>query len=281
MKIAIASGKGGTGKTTLAVALALATAERGPVTLLDCDVEEPNCGLFLGIADPVRRPVFVPSPVVDQRRCTGCGICADVCQFNAIAAVKNGAMVFPELCHACGGCALACPAGAITETDRPVGELAEGRQGNLTFVSGLLNIGEAISTRVIQAVKRRAAPEGLTLLDCPPGTACPMVEAVLDADHALLGTEPTPFGLHDLTLAVDTLRTMGVPFGVVLNRAGAGDDRVHHYCRTEGIPLLLEIPDDRNIAEAYSRGEPLVQAVPRLTGDLLRLVDRVCTGEAA
>lgn len=281
MKLAIASGKGGTGKTTVAVALALAAAERGPVTLLDCDVEEPNCSLFLDLPELSHRPVFVKTPIIDDRRCTACGVCADVCQYNAIAVVKQGAMVFPELCHACGGCALACPAGAVTEADRAIGDLGETKTGNLTFARGLLNIGEAMSPPLIREVKRVASPDDLAILDCPPGTACPMVAAVHEADFALLVTEPTPFGLHDLTLAVETLRLMGVPFGVVLNRADAGDRRVHDYCAAEGVDLLLEIPDDRRVAETYARGRPIIEALPDLAAGLLHLLDNACREAAS
>jgi MinD superfamily P-loop ATPase len=270
MKIAIASGKGGTGKTTLAVALALAAEE--PVRLLDCDVEEPNAHLFLDIRSSRAEPVTVPVPEIDQKRCTSCGKCAEVCEFNAIAALTAGAIVFPELCHGCGGCALACPEEAITEVPREIGTVETGTAGPVDFVMGRLRVGEPMSPPLIRAVKRHARPDRTNILDCPPGTACPVVTALQDCDFALLVTEPTPFGLHDLRLAVETARTLGLPFAVALNRADIGDESVQAWCIREGIPILLEIPHDRRIAEAGSRAETLLSAAPELTPRLRRLL---------
>jgi MinD superfamily P-loop ATPase len=281
MIIAIASGKGGTGKTTVAVNLALSV--EGSVRLLDCDVEEPNCHLFLKPEITSSETLGVPVPVVDQTKCDGCGKCAQVCQYNALAALKTGVLVFPELCHGCGGCMLVCPKGAITEGSREIGVLETGRAGHVAFVHGRLRVGEAMAPPLIRAVKKHATGDMVNIIDAPPGTSCPVITAVRGCDYVILVTEPTPFGLHDLTLAVETVRQMGLPFGVLVNRADIGDDRVRGYCATEDIRILAEIPDDRRIAEAYSRGEPAVSVLPeyrqvfhRLWADIKRAACGVC-----
>ena len=288
MRIAVASGKGGTGKTTVAVSLALAA--QGMVHLLECDVEEPNAALFLKVSDPVESPVCVPIPLIDETRCTACGECARFCEFNAIVRVGKTVLVFPELCHSCGGCALVCPEKAIREVASEIGTLTEGRVSrvgcgaaasgssapDMGFYQGLLSIGKAMSPPVIRAVKgrsgaaaeRRTADCGnadcgvLEVIDAPPGTSCPMGTALTGVDYVILVTEPTPFGLHDLRLAIDTVRAMDIPFGVIINRSDSGDDRVVEYCSSEGIRILLQIPEERRIAAGYSRGEPLIVAAP-------------------
>lgn len=265
MRIGIASGKGGTGKTTVATSLAWVAGRAGrAVAYLDCDVEEPNGALFLRptLAEP--EPVTTLAPRVDTDRCTGCGACGRACQFSAILAAGQAVLTFPELCHGCGACSRACPVGAITERPRPVGLLRQGRAGAIWCVEGELAIGEAMSPPVIRAVKRAAPAMEITLLDCPPGTSCAMVEAVRDCDHVLLVTEPTPFGLHDLRLAVETLRLLYVPFGVIVNRCDSGDERVRRYCREESIEILAEIPDRRDLAEAYARGQVLAEISPEV-----------------
>ncbi|HAD82302.1 MAG: (4Fe-4S)-binding protein [Candidatus Edwardsbacteria bacterium RIFOXYD12_FULL_50_11] len=260
MILAIASGKGGTGKTT--VSLNLAKSLGRPVQLLDCDVEEPNAHLFLSGKPGAESVVTVPVPVIDATRCDLCGECGRVCQFHAIAVVKPGPIVFPELCHGCGGCVLACPQKAISEKDRRIGAVETLKSGDITLIMGRLDVGVSLVPPLIRAVKSRLNPEIPAILDAPPGTSCPVVATIRDTDYVLLVTEPTPFGLNDLALAVDMVRELKIPFGVVVNRAGSGDDGVNAYCREQGIPILLEIPDDRRIAEAYSRGVLMVDALP-------------------
>ncbi len=262
MRIAIASGKGGTGKTTVAVNLACVLADnRKKVQYLDCDVEEPNGHIFLNPRITSTESVGILVPVVDELKCTACRQCAELCQYHAIAILKK-ALVFPELCHGCGGCALVCPAGAIREENRPIGVVENGWAGAVGFVQGRLNVGEPMAPPLIRAVKKKATPGGVVILDAPPGTSCPVVTAVRDADYVVLVTEPTPFGLNDLKLAVEMIRKLGLRHGVVINRADSGDLRVSAYCTGEKIPVLIEIPDDRRVAEAYSRGQKAVSALP-------------------
>jgi MinD superfamily P-loop ATPase len=273
--VAVASGKGGTGKTT--VALSLAVSAPGPVELLDCDVEAPNCHLFLRPTPGAREGVTLPVPVVSSARCTACGVCGEVCQFGGIVVLPRGAHVVPSLCHGCGACVRLCPEGAIWEGRRPLGEVVEGDRGEVHLVTGRLDVGQALAPPVVRAVRQRANGGRLVIVDAPPGTSCPVMAAVRGADVAVLVTEPTPFGLNDLALAVAAVRSLGVPFGVVVNRAGCGDGRVHDYCAAEGIPLLLEIPHDRRIAEAYSRGEILVEALPELRPRFAELFEQLLT----
>ena len=275
MIVAIASGKGGTGKTTVAVNLA--RCAEGSVSLLDCDVEEPNCHIFVKPEIHRREPVTVPVPVVDESKCTACGECGRICQYHAIVSLKPEPLVFPEMCHGCGGCMRVCPTKAITEVPREVGVVEIGRSGGVTFVRGVLHVGEAMAPPVIRAVKRHIAREGLTIIDAPPGTSCPVITSVRGSDFVVLVTEPTPFGLHDLQLAVETVRQLDLPFGVVINRSDAGDERVALYCKEEGIPVLAEIPDDRRIAEAYSRGQIAVDVLPEVRPWFLRLYEEVST----
>jgi len=260
MIIAVASGKGGTGKTTVAVNLAMSW--ESPVQFVDCDVEEPNARIFLKPEISRTEPVSLPVPEVNESLCNACGLCSQICHYHAIAALGAKALVFPEMCHSCGGCALVCPEGAIAEKDRVIGALDIGQRGKVKFVEGRLNVGEAMAPPMIRAARRAINNEAPAIIDCPPGTSCPVIAAMRGCDVALLVTEPTPFGLHDLVLAVDTARHLRIPLGVIINRAGVGDDRVHAYCAREGIPTLLEIPDDRRIAEAYSRGAVIIEALP-------------------
>ncbi len=273
MKIAIASGKGGTGKTTISCAMAFSATK--PVRLLDCDVEEPNSHFFIQPEIQRKEKVYSHVPAVDEAQCTGCGECGRVCQFSAIVSLGKKTMVFNELCHSCGSCARICPTGAITEIQKEIGTLEIGAHGDVEFVAGRMDVGQAMSPPIIRATLRHAREEGLTLLDCPPGTSCPFVTAVKGCDAALLVTEPTPFGLHDLKLAVETLRELHIPFGVVVNRMLDETNRISQYCHEEGIPLLLQIPEDRRVAEAYSRGETLTVVLPEMRTKLVALIKEI------
>ena len=287
MIVAIASGKGGTGKTTVAVNLALSLAPdpgkpaSTSVHLLDCDVEEPNAALFLHPEIQQRRAVGVLVPEIDFAKCTYCGRCAEVCQYNAIAVVQQKVLFFPELCHGCGSCTLNCPEGAIRERLRASAVLERGTVGQrLSFAQGTLNVGEAMAAPVIRQLKQWAIPKrtrrALVILDAPPGTACPVVEVMSGCDMVLMVTEPTPFGLHDLRLAVQVARgEMGLPVAVVINRDGVGDRGVESFCAAEDIPVLMRIPMDRRIAEAYSDGKPMVEAIPEYHPRFRELYDRM------
>ena len=260
MIISIASGKGGTGKTFVATNLALSL--KSDVQLLDCDVEEPNAHLFIR---PVIEEVITattPVPEVDEGKCTLCRKCSEICQFKAIVVIGQIVLVFPELCHSCGGCVEVCPEGAISETGRELGVIERGHRNGLEFVHGKLRVGEAMSPPLIRKVRSFTNPGKLTIIDAPPGTSCPVIASTKGADFVLLVTEPTPFGLHDLKLMVEAIKILEIPHGLVINRSGIGDDQVKAYAEKENIPLLMEIPFDRGIAESYSRGELLVEVMP-------------------
>jgi MinD superfamily P-loop ATPase len=281
MRIAIASGKGGTGKTTVATNLAHVAARSGrSVAYLDCDVEEPNGHIFLRPRIEETRSINKPVPVIDQRLCSHCGACSRICRYGAIASLPKQTLVYPELCHACGGCELVCPCDAIQEMPRSIGTLRIGNSGAIRFVDGTLNVGEAMSPPAIHVVKATAPNADLILLDTPPGTSCPAIEAVRGSDLVVLVTEPTPFGLHDLKLAVEMVRALGLPMGVVVNRAGIADGEVLRYCAGRHVPVLGEIPDDRNVAEAYSRGQMIVDAVPEFARHIEDLLKKTGYGVA-
>ena len=262
MILAVASGKGGTGKTLVATSLALSLDGQGQVQLLDCDVEEPNAHILLRPTITSSRPVLVPVPKVDKKKCTYCRLCSEACMFNAIAVGAKTILVFPGLCHGCGVCSYVCPEKAISEEGREVGVVEEGQAGEVRFVHGRLTIGEAMPGPVIRAVKQRADRRITVIVDVPPGNSCPVVEAVRGSDFCLLVTEPTPFGLHDLILAIELTRKLDIPCGVVINRDGSGDAGVERYCAQQHIPILLRIPLDRRIAELYCRGQTLVAGMP-------------------
>ncbi|NMC74029.1 MAG: P-loop NTPase [Geobacteraceae bacterium] len=270
MKIAVASGKGGTGKTTVSANLAL-TIGSG-VQLLDCDVEEPNAHLFLRGRETGSEVVTIPIPEVQESLCDGCGECGRMCRYHAIASFGSAPLVFPDLCHGCGGCALVCPRGAIRETGKRIGVVETREVDGITLIQGRLDIGVAMAPPLIRAVKTHLDTKKTSILDAPPGTSCPVIATVRGSDFVVLVTEPTPFGLNDLRLAVDMIRELSIPFGVVVNRMGAGDERVHRFCRGEDIPILLELPDDRRIAEAYSRGELVVDALPEYASHFATLL---------
>lgn len=279
MIIAVASGKGGTGKTSIALGLAQAFA--APIDLFDCDVEEPNAHLFLSGETIAEEIVTIATPEFDTDKCDACDKCVAFCQFNALASVGKAPLLFPDLCHGCGGCMMVCPLNAITEKQSRIGTIRTSRNGPITLKTGCLDVGISRASTLVHALKKQIDGAATTILDSPPGTACQAVAALHGTDFVVLVTEPTPFGLHDLKLAVDTVRTLGIPFGVVINRNGSGDARVHRYCADENIALLLEIPDDRRIAEAYSRGKLTIDALPEYRAHFERLWENIemqCTG---
>lgn len=260
MIISVASGKGGTGKTTVAVNLAVSM--ESDVQLLDCDVEAPNAHLFLVPSIHETTPAFVPVPEIDPSKCTHCKKCAEICRFKAIAVIGETVLTFPEMCHSCGGCMAVCPESAITEAGRRIGDIEKGTAGKIAFVHGRMRVGEAMSPPLIRRVRAHRDPDRIAIIDAPPGTSCPAVAAMKGVDFVLMVTEPTPFGLHDLKLAVGAARILGIPCGLVINRSDIGDGRVRDYAAGEGIPILMEIPFDRKIAHAYSRGMMIVDEMP-------------------
>jgi len=282
MIIAVASGKGGTGKTTVATNLAKSIGNE--VQFIDCDVEEPNGHLFLIPQIERSEEVHLPNPKVDLRKCTYCGECAKICRFSAIVVIKENILTFPELCHGCGGCTLVCPEDAISEVPKTIGILEQGKSGSLGFIHGRIEVGEAMSPPLIKAARSLAAKNGVVIIDAPPGTSCPVIAAVKGSDFCILVTEPTPFGLNDLELAADVVRELNIPVGVVINRYDIGDQEVKKFCNRRSIPILMEIPEDRQIAEAYSRGQMIVDVMPSYTEKFQKLfteIRRVTTGELA
>jgi len=289
MIISVASGKGGTGKTTIAVNLALVLAkDKGNnVRFLDCDVEEPNAHLFLEPVITNSESVEIPVPKINDKKCNYCGKCAEVCVFNAIAVTKDKVLVFPGLCHGCGACSLFCPEKAISEKGNEIGILEEGTAGPIHFTHGRLNIGEPMAPPIIKKIKNKSKKDyrgnqdnditnhHITLIDAPPGTSCPVIESIKDSDYTILVTEPTPFGLHDLILAVEVLRKLKIPHGVVLNKCDIGDHKVEEYCKKNDIPLLLSIPLDREIAVAYSKGIPIVKINPSYEQKFIQLFQKI------
>ncbi len=262
MVIAIASGKGGTGKTTVATNLAVSAPER--VQLLDCDVEEPNAHIFLSPEKCEHQPVYTMVPEVDKEKCTACGECEKICQYSAITQLGDMVMTFPGMCHSCEGCLMVCPEDAITRGQRELGELITGTVNGVALGYGRLRVGEAMSPPLIGKVKETIDPDCFTIIDAPPGTSCPVIEAIRDCDFVVLVTEPTPFGLNDLKLAVEAVRVLGLPFGLVINRSDVGTNDTRIYAEREEIPILMEIPDRRDIAENYSRGVLMCEALPEM-----------------
>jgi MinD superfamily P-loop ATPase len=260
--ISIASGKGGTGKTSVAVALAISLKE--PVQFLDCDVEAPNGHIFMKPRWENKETIYAQIPVVDETKCTFCRACSQLCRFKAILVLGEAILAFPEMCHACGGCFLVCRPKALNPGKKELGQIEEGWSGAIRFVHGRLRVGEPMSPPLIREVKKRIKKDALAILDAPPGTSCPVVQTVKGSDYTILVTEPTPFGLYDLKLAVESLGNLRIPFGVILNRADSGDQKVQAYLESQGIPLLMEIPFDRKIAEGYARGESLIQVRPEM-----------------
>jgi MinD superfamily P-loop ATPase len=289
MRIAVASGKGGTGKTTVATSLALClAADRmqtqpapDPPLFLDCDVEAPNAHLFLKPTFECRQEVGLLIPRVDEAKCTHCGKCAEVCQYHAIAVLGKKVLVFPQLCHGCGSCTLICPEHAISEAQDVMGVLESGTTpSGIAFARGVMNVGEPMATPVIRQLKKWAVPRlgQVVIMDAPPGTSCPVVESVRGGDFLLLVTEPTPFGLHDLKLAVQVGRELSMPMGIVVNRDGIGDHSVDEFCEAEGLPILMRIPFDRAIAEGIAQGQPLVDIHPEYRVQFQEMLMQIAKG---
>jgi len=276
LKISVASGKGGTGKTTIATSLAVVLADENiNTTYLDCDVEEPNGHIFLNPEIERNINVDVSIPEVDLEKCTFCGECSQSCQYNAIAVLSNKVMIFPSLCHSCGGCFHICPEKAIKEIPRTIGVINAGIGHNVTFYDGNLNIGEALSPPVTRQLKKIVSESDVIIIDAPPGTSCPVIEAVNNTDYVILVTEPTPFGLNDLKLAVEMVRELKLPFGVVINRCDVGDESVENYCRSCKVEVLLKIPFSRKIAEAYSRGKLPVEINGDYRANIYKLFENI------
>ena len=273
MIISVASGKGGTGKTTVATNLAVSLESE--VQFLDCDVEEPNAHLFIHPEWEETKTITTPVPQVDETKCSLCGKCSEICQFKAIVVIGDTVLPFHELCHSCGGCMEVCPEKAITETGRELGIIERGYRNGIKFIHGKLRIGEAMSPPLIRKVRSLARPDQLIIIDAPPGTSCPVIASMEGADFVLLVTEPTPFGLHDLELALEAVKVLGIPCGLVINRSDIGDTQVKEYAPRQSLPILMEIPFDRRIAEAYSRGEVLVEVMPEWKEGFLELYRRI------
>jgi len=274
MIISIASGKGGTGKTTIAVNLAL-SIPKGTVQLIDCDVEEPNTHLFLSPSIHQVTSVGIPVPRIDESKCTYCGKCAQICEYHAIAVILENVLFFDELCHGCGACSYLCPEKAIFEVEKEIGVVQEGSADGNSFVNGVLNVGEPMASPLIRKAKEKIQKNKIVILDAPPGTACPVIETVKGSDFCILVTEPTPFGANDLELAVGMLEKLGIPKGVMVNKADVGDREVWDYCQSKNIPILMEIPMDRRIAESYSMGVPIVVEHPSYMQGFKDLFEKV------
>lgn len=275
MIISVASGKGGTGKTLVATSLALSLKDKYSVQLLDCDVEEPNDHIFLKPSFTGSETVNIPVPNIDESKCTHCAKCSEVCAYNAIAILPKHVLVFPNLCHGCGACAYLCPEKAITEENNSIGVIEYGQADGIDFVQGKLNVSEAMPTPVIRKVKEYVKDKGVSIIDVPPGTSCPVVESVTGSDFCLLVTEPTPFGLNDLTLAVETVKALGIPCGIVINRGSKDNGVIEEYCVKENLPILLTIPFDIKIARLYSQGTTLVEGMPQWKEDFVKLYDQI------
>jgi len=273
MIISIASGKGGTGKTTLATNLAVALSPQ--VKLLDCDVEEPNDHIFIRPEITHTERVSVKVPQVDMNKCTLCGLCQEICQFQAIVVVGKTVLTFPELCHSCGGCMEVCPEDAITEIDREMGIFESGSKDSLEFAHGRIFVGQAMAVPVIERVKDAVQPGKLNIIDAPPGTSCPVISSIKDTDFVILVTEPTPFGLNDLKLAIGVVKILNIPHGIVINRSDLGDKKVKEYAKEENIPILMEIPFDRQVAEAYSQGRLLVEELQGWKEKFIHLYEKI------
>lgn len=280
MNISVASGKGGTGKTTIALALATLLSQRGiHAAILDCDVEEPNVNLFLKADIHSVDTVYTPVPSVDEARCNGCGKCEQMCRFSAIVIVGGKPLVLPDMCHSCGGCYRVCPEKAIQEIPKEIGGIEEGLKGNLHYAGGRLRIGEPMAAPLIKEVKQYACDADVRVIDCPPGTSCSAIESVRGSDYVILIAEPTPFGLNDLQIIVGMLRQIEVGFGVVINKSDIGDDRVYRYCREEAVAVLASIPYSPESASEYASGFYHEAFIERFSAEFDSIITSVFSGK--
>lgn len=276
MQIAIASGKGGTGKTTISSNLANIISKSGKtVRYIDCDVEEPNGHLFLNPEIETKKSAGILVPTIDSEKCTGCGLCAKICQYKAIAVLGKKVLVFGEMCHGCGGCYEVCPVNAITEVKREIGVVEIGKSSKILFTHGKLNIGEAMSPPLIRDVKKELNTSEINIVDVPPGTSCPVITSISNSDYVVLVTEPTPFGLNDLGLAIDMVKELKLPFGIVVNRHESDNLSARVYCKDRKVPLIAEIPDDRRVAVAYSNGKMASNEIPEFDNHFKTLLKSI------
>ena len=279
LKIAVASGKGGTGKTTVSVNLAIALKDilKQDIQLVDCDIEEPNDIIFFNLKPTNSKQVGIKIPEINPDKCTYCGICAEVCEYNAIAIIKRAEKFFisEDLCHGCGACSHFCPENAITEKENYIGEVNKYEQNNLKIIEGKLNISESMPTPVLRETLKEVDKNILTIYDAPPGTSCSMVTTISEADYVLLVTEPTPFGFNDLKLAAEVVKDLKKPVGIIVNRADLGNRDVYEYAEKNNIPILLEIPFEKRIAEIYSRGEIIVTEIPEYKEKFFNIYNKI------
>lgn len=272
MIVSVASGKGGTGKTTVATNLALSIED---VQFIDCDVEEPNANIFLKIDIKNSEDVTVSYPKIDETKCDYCGKCSEFCKYNALAVLPSKLLVFPELCHSCGGCTLICPQKAVGCNERQIGKVEHGKSKKIDFYQGLLNVGEMQSLPVIKFLKRKIDNNKDVIIDCPPGTSCPVIKSISGSDYCILVVEPTPFGLHDFKIAAEVVKHLKMPFGVIINRDGIGDKKVELFCQKENMPILMKIPNKDSIAQLYSKGLPFANESDKWQEMFVELFEKI------